>query len=91
MKYVLKSTLTKGKTDTASWKSANLPGIFLGRSYPFCVTAYNLNSAKLETSLATAMLSLIAEGHSAFCLKKLTSSGEREGFRIKYDFKYGEE
>jgi len=32
MKCVLNSTLTKEKTDTASWKSGKLLGIFLGCS-----------------------------------------------------------
>jgi len=32
-----------------------------------------------------------AEGHPAFCLKKLTSSGEGEGFRVECDLKHSEE
>lgn len=92
MKYVLKSTLTNVKTETASRESGMLPGIFLGRGYPFCVTAYSPDSAKLETSLATARLSLTAlKDTLPFSLKKLTSSGEKERFRTKYDFKYSEE
>lgn len=57
---MLKSPLTKGKTKGASWKSGKLPRIFLGHSCPFCVTAQNPNSAKLETSLMTVKLSLMA-------------------------------